>query len=185
MCGRFQMDAEAFSAVERLVRIPSFVEVPLGMIFPSQKSLVLSGAGESLSAGLAIFGWDFQEGKKRFINARSETAWTSPLFGPRLRAHRAVIPASCFYEWDAGRQMIACREPGQAVLYMAGFLAGDSFVILTTDANASIRDIHHRMPLVLTEQEVRPWILDSSRTQEFLKQVPPMMETESMQPRLF
>ena len=185
MCGRFQMDPEAYSAVHRLARIPSFVEVPLGMIYPSQKSLVIAGHDGRLVGELAAFGWDWQEGGKRFINARSETAWNSPLFGPRLRTSRVAVPASCFYEWDAAKQMIACREKGSPVLYMAGFLAGNSFVILTTAANASVRDIHHRMPLILSPEEVAPWILDPARTQAFLRLVPPMMETDALQPRLF
>ena len=145
MCGRFQMTPEAWSAASRLASIPSFIEIPLGFIYPGTPSLVLTAAEnhpDSLTGELAKFGWKWKADRPLQINARSETAWTSPLFGPHMRHDRAVIPASCFFEWTPAKEMISCREPKSPVLFMAGFVTDGSFVILTTKANDSIRDIH-------------------------------------------
>ena len=62
------------------------------------------------------------------------------------------------------------------------------FVILTTAANASIRDIHHRMPLVLLPEQVAPWIQDEAAARRMTQLVPLGMETAPylfQQPRLF
>lgn len=191
MCGRFQMTPEAWSAASRLASIPSFIEIPLGFIYPGTPSLVLTAAEnhpDSLTGELAKFGWKWKADRPLQINARSETAWTSPLFGPHMRHDRAVIPASCFFEWTPAKEMISCREPKSPVLYMAGFVTDGSFVILTTKANNSIRDIHHRMPLVLREDQVTPWIGDEAAARRMTDLTPPEMITRPAlfeQPRLF
>lgn len=191
MCGRFQMTPEAWSAASRLASIPSFIEIPLGFIYPGTPSLVLTAAEnhpDSLTGELAKFGWKWKVDRPLQINARSETAWTSPLFGPHMRHDRAVIPASCFFEWTPAKEMISCREPKSPVLYMAGFVTDGSFVILTTKANDSIRDIHHRMPLVLREDQVTPWIRDEAAARRMTDLTPPEMISRpalSEQPRLF
>lgn len=191
MCGRFQMTPEAWSAASRLASIPSFIEIPLGFIYPGTLSLVLTASEnhpDSLTGELAKFGWKWKADRPLQINARSETAWTSPLFGPHMRHDRAVIPASCFFEWTPAKEMISCREPKSPVLYMAGFVTDGSFVILTTKANDSIRDIHHRMPLVLREDQVTPWIRDEAAARRMTDLTPPEMITRPAlfeQPRLF
>lgn len=191
MCGRFQMTPEAWSAASRLASIPSFIEIPLGFIYPGTPSLVLTAAEnhpDSLTGELAKFGWKWKADRPLQINARSETAWTSPLFGPHMRHDRAVIPASCFFEWTPAKEMISCREPKSPVLYMAGFVTDGSFVILTTKANDSIRDIHHRMPLVLREDQVTPWIRDEAAARRMTDLTPPEMITRPALfelPRLF
>ena len=191
MCGRFQMTPEAWSAASRLASIPSFIEIPLGFIYPGTPSLVLTAAEnhpDSLTGELAKFGWKWKADRPLQINARSETAWTSPLFGPHMRHDRAVIPASCFFEWTPAKEMISCRELRSPVLYMAGFVTDGSFVILTTKANDSIRDIHHRMPLVLREDQVTPWIRDEAAARRMTDLTPPEMITRPAlfeQPRLF
>lgn len=191
MCGRFQMTPEAWSAASRLASIPSFIEIPLGFIYPGTPSLVLTAAEnhpDSLTGELAKFGWKWKADRPLQINARSETAWTSPLFGPHMRHDRAVIPASCFFEWTPAKEIISCREPKSPVLYMAGFVTDGSFVILTTKANDSIRDIHHRMPLVLREDQVTPWIRDEAAARRMTDLTPPEMITRPAlfeQPRLF
>jgi putative SOS response-associated peptidase YedK len=49
------------------------------------------------------------------------------------------------------------------------------FVILTTEANDSMRDVHHRMPLVIPREEIETWILNDAFTSEILGRVPPQL----------
>ena len=49
------------------------------------------------------------------------------------------------------------------------------FVILTTQANQSMNDIHNRMPVVLDQEEIEQWILDNKSTSRLLNQVPPAL----------
>ena len=49
-------------------------------------------------------------------------------------------------------------------------------MILTTEANASMKTVHDRMPLILEKDEVAAWILDGDKTEEFLHKTPNLLE---------
>ena len=53
---------------------------------------------------------------------------------------------------------------------------GNQFTILTTAPNASVSPLHDRMPLVLTPDEIRPWIGDWQKAEKLLYKVPPMLD---------
>ena len=95
------------------------------------------------------------------INARSETIAEKPAFREACRHRRCLIPADGFYEWarKEGEKPIlyrAVREDGQPMA-MAGVwqeweVDGNritSCAIVTTDANAKMAEIHHRLPVIL------------------------------------
>ena len=46
------------------------------------------------------------------------------------------------------------------------------YCILTTAPNASMRDVHDRMPLVLEHKQIVPWLYDLKATEQFLKATP-------------
>ena len=65
-------------------------------------------------------------------------------------------------------------------LYLAGFYdrfdKEDRFVILTTVANASMRPVHDRMPLVLEKDQIRSWLWEEKQAQGMLRQIPVLLE---------
>lgn len=45
------------------------------------------------------------------------------------------------------------------MLYLAGIYNQDNrFVVLTTAANKEMNPFHHRMPVILSEDELEPWV---------------------------
>ena len=56
---------------------------------------------------------------------------------------------------------------------------GDHFVILTTGANASMKQVHGRMPLVIERDEIARWILDDSSTEAILRKPPCLLEQQA------
>ena len=50
------------------------------------------------------------------------------------------------------------------------------FTILTTAPNQPVRPIHDRMPLILEERQVRPWLTDTDQALRFLERTPPLLE---------
>ena len=93
---------------------------------------------------------------------------------------RCVIPTTGFYEWDAEKKKYLFRLPQGPELYLAGlfneFKGERRFTILTTKANSSISDLHHRMPLVLQKEDVNRWILDADHAIQLLHKIPPILE---------
>jgi len=122
---------------------------------------------------LAAARWGFQpfwadgQAGPSWINARAETAWDSPAFGPALRSSRCVIPADAFYEWD---RTSSPRQPyaiGPAVdgdlLPMAGIWsstrhAPPTVAIMTTAPNELVARIHDRMPVILERDLLDAWL---------------------------
>ncbi len=48
-------------------------------------------------------------------------------------------------------------------------------MVLTTQANDSMRRIHDRMPLILEERQVKDWIFSRQKAEDLLGQTPVML----------
>jgi putative SOS response-associated peptidase YedK len=106
----------------------------------------------------------------RMINARSETADRRPAFAAALRARRCLVPADGFYEWrrrGAERQAVHVRLRDEGLFGMAGLWEEwrgpggeslESVAILTTDAHPSLRELHDRMPVILSPGDYARWL---------------------------
>ena len=102
----------------------------------------------------------------RMINARSETVHEKPSFRSAFRRRRCLLPANGFYEWSrgpAGKQPYYFQMADQQPFCFAGLWEywqgseGDvveSCTILTTEANDQMRQIHHRMPVILLPERL-------------------------------
>jgi putative SOS response-associated peptidase YedK len=115
----------------------------------------------------------------RMINARLETAASKPSFKTAFRKRRCLIINDGFFEWTGpkGRKIPLYIKPvGIRGPFAFGGLwetwrpkAGQdrppykSCTILTTSASASIRPIHHRMPVMLLPEAYDRW-LDPAQT---------------------
>ena len=109
----------------------------------------------------------------RPINGRSETAATNGTFKAALASRRCLVPADAFYEWRAmpdGKQPYAIARRDGSPLAFAGvwewWRAPDetvmrTFAILTTAANATVRQLHHRMPVILEPDAWSLWLGDT------------------------
>lgn len=111
----------------------------------------------------------------RMINARADTLAEKPAFREALKRRRCLIPADGFYEWSggAGRKQphyIHRRDGG--LLAFAGLWEswrgpkGEppldppllTATIVTTEANATLRTLHERMPVILPEGDHARWL---------------------------
>lgn len=111
----------------------------------------------------------------RMINARSETAAEKPAFRSALRRRRCLVPADAFYEWKKlakGKQPYCIRMRDGRPFAFAGLWERwrhpegegeeiepiESFTILTTTANALMKSIHDRMPVIIPRQAYELWL---------------------------
>ena len=66
---------------------------------------------------------------------------------------------------------------------MAGFYdltdGGERFVIITTQANASMIKVHNRMPLILEKEQIKDWLSDDSAVESLLQQTPVLLDRET------
>ena len=119
-------------------------------------------AAEPISAEILKWGFPGFDKGKLLINARAESVKTKSTFADSFASRRCVLPAAGFYEWDRKKEKVTFRLGDKPILYLAGIYrpygAEKRFVVLTREANDSMRPVHDRMPLILTKEEVRPWV---------------------------
>ena len=155
-----------------------------GEIFPTDRAPILIQKQNRVTPELVAWGFPHRYNKGVIINARVETVQERPMSRSCLPARRCVIPSTGFFEWshDANKVKYRFNLPGTGVLYMAGlydeFGGERRFVILTTAANFSMRDVHDRMPVVLDENAKVRWLEDTQGAMELLNRVPPELVKE-------
>jgi putative SOS response-associated peptidase YedK len=109
--------------------------------------------------------------RSRTFNARAETVAEMPAFRDSFRHRRCLVPVDSFYEWrregERVRQPYRIVRTDGAPLVLAGLWAGRrddegivrrTFTIVTTRANATIADLHDRMPVVLPPDTWATWL---------------------------
>jgi putative SOS response-associated peptidase YedK len=108
----------------------------------------------------------------RLINARAETLAEKPAFRAAFRQRRCLVPADGFYEWqtrDTGpKQPYHIARRDGAPFAFAGLWerwrdpaegrAVESCTIVTRDADAVLRPIHARMPVILAAESYDLWL---------------------------
>lgn len=119
-------------------------------------------AAKPISAEILKWGFPGFDKGKLLINARAESVKTKSTFADSFASRRCVLPAAGFYEWDRKKEKVTFRLGDKPILYLAGIYrpygVEKRFVVLTREANDSMRPVHDRMPLILTKEEVRPWV---------------------------
>ncbi len=103
------------------------------------------------------------------INARVETVASKPMFRTSFQRRRGVLPADGWYEWmtTPNGKVPWYHYPmdGSMCLFPViwdrwqndgAYL--ESCVMLTKEANEDCREVHHRMPVLLTENNLDSWL---------------------------
>lgn len=186
MCGRYNFTVEQSDEIlEILEQLNAKIhgkQARMGEIFPTNPAPVLVREETLVSPALSVWGFPKYQQKGVIINARSETAFEKRTFRDSLLNRRCIIPSTGFYEWDSEKRKFLFRMEGTNALYMAGlymfYQEEMRFVILTTEANESMKEIHNRMPLVIPKHEIETWILDDKVTNDILHRVPPQLVKE-------
>ena len=197
MCGRYNFTVEQNEEViEILEKLNARLHknavknnmVKTGEVFPADAAPILIEE-EGIVPVLSNWGFPKFDQKGVIINARAETASAKRTFCDSLVNRRCIIPSTGFYEWDSEKKKYLFQLEGRNALYMAGLYTRYRnelrFVILTTAANASMKEIHNRMPLVILRQQIADWITDYSAAKELLEKVPPRLVKQEVSGKKF
>ena len=107
----------------------------------------------------------------KMINARAETVATKPTYRTAFRRHRCLLPADGFYEWrvraDGAKQPLRIGMKDESLFGLAGLYERwlspdgeplDTCTVLTTDANALLKSLHDRMPVIVPPDAYEQWL---------------------------
>ena len=191
MCGRFVYKGEWETLLPEFPGLDlTAVHLPNFNVAPTQEVPVLRREEggirlELMRWGLIPFWAEDPSIGSRMINARAETVAQKPSFKNLLKRRRCLLPADGFYEWvkqGKGKVPYYIYLKDEPVFGMAGLWdewkdpAGEkirSCTIITTEANAFMRPMHHRMPVILPRKAWEGWLEETNddldALQSFLK----------------
>ncbi|MFT5539615.1 MAG: putative SOS response-associated peptidase YedK [Alphaproteobacteria bacterium] len=195
MCGRYAITqppsvlAKLYKAIGALPNFPARYNAaptqPLPIVrraHSDQRELALArwGLVPSWSKG--------PDPRFTMINARSETVSSKPAYRGPFRHRRCLVPASGFFEWQTipgGKQPWYFTSASGEPLAFAGLWdqwmgpQGDeieSFTIVLTDANETVRPVHERMPVILAPDDYGKWLgeedLPTRQVEQLLRPFP-------------
>jgi putative SOS response-associated peptidase YedK len=180
VCDRYRLTTKAEDLAARYhARMADDLHLaPSWNVAPGQDVLAVRLNPDTGERSLDALHWGliphWAEGKKigyRTLNARSETVDKTPAFRQAFRKRRWLVCADGFYEWR--------RRAGRKVPFYFQLKSGEPFAfaglwenwqdpqsegwlrsctILTTDANAAVKAVHNRMPVILPEACHATWL---------------------------
>ncbi|SES21372.1 SOS response-associated peptidase [Salipaludibacillus aurantiacus] len=177
MCGRFTLTS-AEGLAERFNIIEDFLPEQLNISYnvaPGQPVLSVIHTGSERRMGHLRWGFIPRWAKEekigyKMINARAETLAEKPSFKKPLQTQRCLIVTDGFYEWkktDDKKQPYRLTLKDKGIFSFAGLWekwqspSGDavfSCTIITTKANEVMQDIHHRMPVIIAQEDESAWL---------------------------
>ena len=119
---------------------------------------------------------------RRLVNARLDSVTQKPAFREAWQRRRCLIPASGFYEWSSRqgsrKRPHFIRPSAEPLLAIAGLWERwrtpsgeplETCVIVTVEANAQLKPIHDRMPLLIPRDAHALWLDPRSSLDDVLK----------------
>ena len=122
------------------------------------------------SLGVRELSWGFEESWKPGVvfNTRIESA-VKPTWQESMQHRRCILPVPAFFETHREetypspktgkliKRQYEFRVPGQDIIFIGCTWRGSTFSMVTTDANTDMAPIHHRMPLIVRQEELPLW----------------------------
>jgi len=146
-------------------------QVPDFNVCPTQSLAVVTGDGErrlrAMRWGFVPHWYDSPTSGPLLINARAETIAEKPAFRTACRERRCLVPVTGFYEWhrtEAARLPWFVQRADGRPLVLAGIWQEwgadrlPTLAVVTTEANAAMAPIHHRIPVVIEQPDWGLWL---------------------------
>lgn len=181
MCGRFTLHARPEEVAQVFnVETPHFE--PRYNIPPSAVVGVVKEAEQGRVFAATQWGliphWSRES--KAVPNARAETVATTPWFRDAFKKRRCLIPADGFYEWVGAKgkkQPYHFRLKGGNLFAFAGMWDAwqdlETSALITTEANDVVREVHHRMPVILGVDSYDIWLDEKADQKKLLSLLRP------------
>ena len=116
------------------------------------------------------WGFGFKSSMRPIFNARAETLEKKASFKDLIAKNRCIVISNGFFEWkkrDDIKIPYFIHQSDGKVIAMAGLCKWDRdldgnrklvYTIITKEARASLKEIHHREPVMLNDRSVSAWI---------------------------
>ncbi|MFC4448596.1 SOS response-associated peptidase [Halorussus aquaticus] len=172
MCGRTSLFAPPDLVADRFGAEPVRPLEPRYNVAPGQRHPVVRN-DDTDAIRFPTWGlvpeWADGSPSSGHMNARAETLAEKPSFREAFAERRCLVLADGFYDWKetpTGTQPYRIERADRDPFAFAGLWEPRSdgsgtdatFTVVTTEPNATVEPIHHRMPVILNREEERRWL---------------------------
>ena len=181
MCGRYNLGLDVeIKDLEEIIReaqrkVDEETRDKLkthGEVFPTNIAPVISRDGaQAMHWGMPLF-----DGKyPNVINSRDDKLEINGEYVRILTAGlRCLVPILFYYEWNKDKRRYAFWLKNKPLMYAAGISKTEgvpmpSFSIITTMPNKDVKLIHERMPLLLSKDAQKEWLVPDADVQDVLR----------------
>jgi len=185
MCGRFVLSDASWAGYHAALSIIQPIPTAISFNIKPTQEIPIAYIQDDVSRASVARWWfvphwfrgDVKEWKQTTFNARIETAHEKPTFRTAWRQNRCVIPASGYYEWTGPKgnktPHFIHLEQNAPVFFFAGLWSrlsdgAETCAIVTRAADPQIADLHDRMPVILTAEELERWLKFSDDDQQVI-----------------
>ena len=170
MCGRYAITKAVKKTKSIVQNIEGVEDTDNFNAYPTQLLPIIKKDQDSLT--LSNYHWGLipkwsekMQDFKPLNNARLETLMEKKTFSGLIGKQRCVVPADGYYEWrknDEGKKFpqFIKREHNETLFFTGLYQKNNNieFSIITTEAKGELADIHHRMPVILKEEEINNYL---------------------------
>jgi len=181
MCGRYVI-TKPITKTSDLVKTNIKVEDKDNYnAHPTQKLPII----KSYTNGRALENYDWglipswAKDKKDFrplINARLETLMEKISFKKLIQTSRCLVVADGYYEWrreNKEKTPFYFTKLDSELMFFAGIHQNNQFCIITREATNNVKDIHHREPLIVNEEQISNYLNVKKEAIDILKSIKP------------
>lgn len=197
MCGRFENKIredwmqEKFAAFDvNFILSSDISKIKKENIAPTNIIVNVKNESEKLIAEANPWGIKFAESSPLIFNSRIETIKEKPFWKMLFDRNRCIVPMTAFYEW---KKIKTKKVPyriflkNEEMFFVPGLFNKDKegkkyISLITTEPNDFMKDIHHRMPVILNMEEAVKYLKDE--TEQNIKKCIPYKNSAQMEMEL-
>jgi len=179
MCGRYVVTKPVTKTADLVKTTIKVEDRDNYNAHPTQKLPII----KSYTNGKALENYDWglvpswATGKKDFrplINARLETLMEKVSFKKLIQTSRCLVVADGYYEWkrvNKEKTPYYFMKSDSSLMFFAGLHQNNQFCIITREATDKVKEIHHREPLILNEEQISNYLDVKKEGTDILKSI--------------
>ena len=169
MCGRFTLSSNLEDLKNEYSNNLSGNFPAKYNISPGQTSAVIFFTRNQYKLLNIEWGFKTFRNGNLIINARSETLNKKRSFQKLVKFQRCLVPANSWFEWSEPKKPYLIKNKKNKIISFAGLYKIEEdgekkFIIITSEANGSLRKIHNRTPLVVKQKDFVNWLGDDYKS---------------------
>ena len=181
MCGRYVVTKPVTKTID-LVKTNIKVEDKDNYnAHPTQKLPIIKSYTNGRALEICEWGLipSWAKDKKDFrplINARLETLMEKVSFKKLIQTSRCLVVADGYYEWkreNKEKTPYYFTKTDSSIMFFAGIHQNNQFCIITKEATNTVKEVHHREPLITNEEQILNYLNIKKEGMDILQNIKP------------